>query len=258
MTRAHAPRAAGVANALPPNRSRMRVFIKCPTAQVALFDAVRDAEPYPEFFSALAIPCSAGACSRRPTARTLRRSWSSTSAARRLFGTPDCARSFRSVAREPVPRLPRCGERVYPVSMDRWVKRSTRTALLQNMVLVARTAEIRASSRAASRRSCTTSTATSRSASCMLDDVVSEAVARQQFRTALFGSSPASAWPWPAGQNGVIVATVTLRANLLPYWVCHDSWAFASEAGRCRPHSADRGGDRRHRVVPLRKDGRRE
>ena len=26
-----------------------------------------------------------------------------------------------------------------------------------------------------------------------------------------------------SGRNGVIVATVTLRANLLPYWECHDS-----------------------------------
>ena len=26
-----------------------------------------------------------------------------------------------------------------------------------------------------------------------------------------------------SGRNGVIVATVTLRANWLPYWECHDS-----------------------------------
>ena len=34
-----------------------------------------------------------------------------------------------------------------------------------------------------------------------------------------------------SGRNGVIVATVTLRANLLPYWKCQDSGAFASGSG---------------------------
>ena len=34
-----------------------------------------------------------------------------------------------------------------------------------------------------------------------------------------------------SGRNGVSVATVTLRANWLPYWECHDSGAVASGSG---------------------------
>src|SRR6185369_8616355 len=34
-----------------------------------------------------------------------------------------------------------------------------------------------------------------------------------------------------SGRKGVNVAIVTLRANRLPYWVCHDSWFFAPGSG---------------------------
>ena len=253
MTRAvPGVRAAGVANGLPPNRSRMRVFIQMPdrtgrpvSMQFGMLN------PTPEFFSALAIPLLRGRTftpadgANAPPVVVL-----DASAARRLFGTLDCIGKIVPVGRK--------GTRATVVGVVGSVKYHGLDGPVgetlyapfpqypfRNMVLVARTAGD-PSQLAGSLPKVVHDIDRDISVGPVrtLDDVVSEAVARQQFRTALFGSSPASALALAgSGRNGVIVATVTLRANLLPYWVCHDSWAFASEAGRCqsRPHSADRG-----------------
>ena len=55
-----------------------------------------------------------------------------------------------------------------------------------------------------------------------------------------------------SGRKGVSVATVTLRANVLPYWLCHDSGAVAPGSGAGAEHDRvglRRGRDRRHLVV---------
>jgi len=189
-------RAAAAANGLPPNRSRMSVFIQMPDRTSRLVSLQFGMlNPTPEFFAALGIPLLRGrtftaADSANAPAVTIL----DASAARRLFGTLDCVGKVVPVGRK--------GTRATVVGVVGSVKyhgldepvRETLYAPFpqypfRNMVLVARTAGDPSQLAGSLAK---TVHGVDREISVgpvrTLDDVVSEAVGRQQFRTALFGS----------------------------------------------------------------------
>jgi len=189
-------RAAAAANGLPPNRSRMRVLIQMPDRAGRLVPLqLGMLNPTPEFFAALGIPLLRGRTfttadgAGAPTVIIL-----DASAARRLFGTLDCVGQVVPVGRR--------GTRATVVGIVGGVKYQGLAEPMgetvygpfpqfpfTNMVLVARTAgdPIQLAgglARVVHGVDREISTGPVRT----LDGVVSEAVARQQFRTALFGS----------------------------------------------------------------------